>query len=221
MKTSETDDLFIQFARITSALAAPSRLKLVDRLCQGEQTVEQLAAACGLSLANTSRHLRVLAEARLVASRRSSPYVYYRLADEAVSQLWGALRDLAGERLAEIDRSVAAYLAGDDSLVPIRRDDLLERLDRGDVVLLDVRPLVEYRAGHLPGAVSIPLDELAGRIDELPAGRDIVAYCRGPYCFLSVDAVRALRAAGRRAGRLGDGVPEWRAAGLPVEAAAS
>jgi rhodanese-related sulfurtransferase len=221
MKTSETDDLFIQFARITSALAAPSRLKLVDRLCQGEQTVEQLAAACGLSLANTSRHLRVLAEARLVASRRSSPYVYYRLADEAVSQLWGALRDLAGERLAEIDRSVAAYLAGDDSLVPIRRDDLLERLDRGDVVLLDVRPLVEYRAGHLPGAVSIPLDELAGRIDELPAGRDIVAYCRGPYCFLSVDAVRALRAAGRRAGRLGDGVPEWRAAGLPVEAATS
>jgi len=221
MDADISDALFGQFARITGALATPSRLKLVDRLCQGEQTVEQLAAACGLSLANTSRHLRVLAEARLVVSRRSSPYVHYRLADDAVRDVWLALRDLASARLAEIDRSVAAYLAGDASLVPIRRDDLLERLRRGDVVLLDVRPVAEYRAGHLPGAVSIPLDELAGRVAELPAGREVVAYCRGPYCFLSVDAVRTLRAAGRSASRLDDGVPEWRTAGLPVESVAT
>jgi rhodanese-related sulfurtransferase len=214
------DDLFAQFARITSALGAQSRLKLLDRLCQGEQTVEQLAAAAGLSLANTSRHLRILAEARLIESRRVPPHVRYRLADESVCRLWLALQDLARQRLAEIDRSIAAYLAADASLTPIGRDDLLERMERGEVVLLDVRPEPEYAAGHLPGALSIPLDELEQRLGELPPDREVIAYCRGPYCMLSLDAVRVLRSADRHALRLREGVPEWRAAGLPVEGGA-
>jgi len=213
-------ELFAQFARITGALAAPSRLKLLDRLCQGEQTVEELATAAGLSVANTSRHLRVLAEARLVTARRTPPYVRYRLADEAVCRFWFALRDLARERLAEIDRAIADYLSGEESLTPISRADLLQRLESGDVVVLDVRPPAEYRAGHIPGAVSMPLDELAARIAELPADREVVAYCRGPYCFLAVDAVRELQKRGRRALRLQDGFPEWRAEGLPVEVGA-
>jgi len=213
-------ELFSQFARVAGALAAPSRLKLLDRLCQGEQTVEDLAAAAGLSVANTSRHLRVLAEARLVTARRSPPYVHYRLADEAVCRFWFALRDLAHERLAEIDRAIADYLSEEELLTPISRADLLQRLESGDVVVLDVRPPAEYRAGHIPGAVSMPLDELAARIAELPADREIVAYCRGPYCFLAVDAVRELHKRGLRALRLQDGLPEWRAEGLPVEVGA-
>jgi rhodanese-related sulfurtransferase/DNA-binding transcriptional ArsR family regulator len=213
-------ELFAQFARITAALAAPSRLKLLDRLCQGEQTVEELATATGLSVANTSRHLRVLAEARLATARRIPPYVRYRLADEAVSRFWFALRDLARERLAEIDRAIADYLSGEESLTPISRADLLQRLESGDVVVLDVRPPAEYRAGHIPGAISMPLDELAERMAELPSDREIVAYCRGPYCFLAVDAVRELQKRGMRALRLQDGLPEWRAEGLPVEVGA-
>ncbi len=210
-------ELFSQFARVAGALAAPSRLKLLDRLCQGEQTVEELATASGLSVANTSRHLRVLAEARLVRARRSPPYAYYRLADDAVRRFWFGLRDLARERLAEIDRAIADYLSEEELLTPISRADLLQRLESGDVVVLDVRPPAEYRAGHIPGAVSMPLDELVARIAELPADREIVAYCRGPYCFLAVDAVRELRRHGLRALRLQDGLPEWRAEGLPVE----
>jgi len=211
------DELFNQFARITGALSAPARLKLLDNLAQGEQSVEQLAAATGLSLANTSRHLRVLAEARLVTARKVPPYVFYRLAGQTVARFWLSLRELARERLAEVDRAMVAYLEGDPTLIAISRDELLERLDRGEVVLLDVRPLPEYRAGHLPGAISIPLEELGQRLAGLPRGRDVVAYCRGPYCFLSVDAVRMLRSKGIPAVRLGDGVPEWQAAGLPIE----
>lgn len=215
-----TDELFAQFARITGALAAPNRLKLLDHLCQGEQSVEQLAAASGLSIANTSRHLRVLAEARLVVARRVPPYVHYRLADEAVHRFWFALRDLARDRLAEIDRAIADYLSQEEALTPISRAELLQRMESGDVMVLDVRPHVEYRAGHIPGAVSIPLDELSERIAELPSDREIVAYCRGPYCFLAVDAVRQLQQGGMRALRLEDGLPEWKEAGLPVEVGA-
>lgn len=212
-----SEDLFAQFARIAGAMAAPSRLKILDRLCQGEQSVETLAQASGLSVANTSHHLRVLAEARLVTSRRASPQVYYRLADEAVCRFWFALRDLARDRLAEVDRAVAAYLAGEPDLTPVSRAELLSRLEAGDAVVLDVRPEAEFRAGHIPGAISVPMEELASHIADLPAGRQVVAYCRGPYCFLAVDAVRELRQRGFDARRLEDGMPEWRAAGLPVE----
>lgn len=215
----QTEDLFAQFARITGAMAAPSRLKLLDRLCQGEQNVETLAQATGLTVANTSHHLRVLAEARLVTSRRVPPQVFYQLAGEAVCRFWFALRDLARERLADIDRAVAAYLAGEPELTAISRGELISRMEAGDVVLLDVRPEAEFRAGHIPGAVSVPLEELASRIADLPAGRQVVAYCRGPYCFLAVDAVRELRLHGFDARRLEEGMPEWRAAGLPVETA--
>ncbi len=212
-----SEDLFAQFARIAGAMAAPSRLKILDRLCQGEQSVETLAQASGLSVANTSHHLRVLAGARLVTSRRASPQVFYRLADEAVCRFWFALRDLARDRLAEVDRAVAAYLAGEPDLTPVSRAELLSRLEAGNAVVLDVRPEAEFRAGHIPGAISVPMEELASHIADLPAGRQVVAYCRGPYCFLAVDAVRELRQRGFDARRLEDGMPEWRAAGLPVE----
>jgi len=212
-------DLFAQYARITVALSAPSRLRLVDRLSQGEQTVEELASAAGLSISNTSRQLRVLAEARLVEARRDPPYVFYRLAGNEVLQFWLALRDLAHRRLAEIDRAVGELLAGDGILDRLGREELFARLTAGEIVVLDVRPAPEYREGHIPGAVSIPLEELEAQLSTIPVDRPVVAYCRGPYCMLAVEAVQLLRARGREAVPLEDGFPEWRLAGLPVETA--
>lgn len=211
------DPVFDHFAHMAAALSTRSRLKLIDRLCQGEQTVEELAEAAELSVSNASRQLRVLAEARLIVARRESPRVYYRIAGDEVAGFWFALRDLARGRLAEIDRAVAELLADTDPLVPIRREELLTRLASGDVLVLDVRPESEYRSGHLPGALSMPLPALRQRLPRLPRNREIVAYCRGPYCLLAAQAVRELRAHGLRAVRLEDGLPEWRAAGLPVE----
>jgi len=214
------DQLFGQFARITGALAAPSRLKLLDQLCQGEQSVEQLAGATGLSIANTSRHLRVLAQARLVVSRRVPPYVHYRLADEAVCRFWFALRDLATERLAEIEQLLRAVSMGEHALESLDRPTLWALAREGRVTVLDVRPQQEYRAGHVPGAVSIPVGELERRLAELPREQEVVAYCRGPYCVLAVQAMVILRRHGYTARRLQDGFPEWRAEGLPVEVGA-
>ena len=219
MTQVDGDAFFMEFARISSALAAPSRLKLLDRLCQGEQTVEQLAEAAGLSVPNASRHLRQLAECRLASVRRDPPRVYYRIADEAVVRFWFALRDLARNQLRELDHVVAELIAGKDSLAPMRRDELLARMETGEVVLLDVRPEPEYAAGHIPGAVSVPLEDLQARLATLPAASEIVAYCRGPYCLLAIDAIGELRARGFNAVRLEDGFPEWKAAGLPVESA--
>lgn len=213
----QMEAFFEQFAHVAAALSTSSRLKLIDRLCQGEQTVEELAQAAGLTVSNTSRQLRVLAEARLVVARRDPPRVYYRLASEGVTRFWFALRDLSRERVAEIDRAVAEMLSTTDPLVPMSRDELMSRLAGGEVLVLDVRPEAEYRAGHLPGAVSVPLPELRERLPGLPQDREIVAYCRGPYCLLAAEAVQELRARGLRAVRLQDGLPEWRAAGLPVE----
>ncbi len=217
MQVDPSDVIFRQFSRVAEALAAPSRLKLLDRLCQGEQTVEQLAQASGLSISNTSRQLRLLAESRLASVRRDPPRVYYRVASDDVTRFWFALRDLARSQNAELERVLGELHAGDGNLLPIGRNELQERMATGEVVLLDVRPAPEYQAGHLPGAVSIPLEELDRRLAELPSGREIVAYCRGPYCVLSIEAAKVLRSAGRRVVRLEDGVPEWRAAGLPVE----
>ena len=213
----QLEDVFDQFARVASALSAGSRLRLIDRLCQGEQTVEELAQAAGLAVPNASRQLRLLAEARLVVSRREPPRVYYRLADESVVRFWFALRDLTRERLVEVDRAVEEMLSNTDPLEPVGQEELLRRLEAGDVLLLDVRPEPEYRAGHLPGAISLPLPQLRERLPQLPRDRELVAYCRGPYCFMAAEAVHDLRAHGLRAARLADGFPEWRSAGRPVE----
>jgi rhodanese-related sulfurtransferase len=209
--------LFDEFARAAKALASGRRLELVDVLANGERTVEALAGEVGLSVANTSQHLQVLRQAGLVTGRRQGTSVHYRLAAPEVFELWRALRTLAAGRLAEVERLAAAYLGARDELEPVTREELARRLQDGDdLVVLDVRPAAEYAAGHLPGAVSIPVGELRRRLAELPADREIVAYCRGPYCAFAHEAVAVLREDGVSARRLEDGLPEWRAAGLAV-----
>jgi rhodanese-related sulfurtransferase len=209
--------LFDAFARAAKALASGRRIELLDVLANGERTVEALAREVGLSVANTSQHLQVLRQAGLVAGRRQGTSIFYRLAAPEVFQLWQALRTLAASRLADVERLAAAYLGDRDELEPVTREELARRLDDGDdLVVLDVRPAAEYAAGHLPGAVSIPVGELRRRLAELPADREIVAYCRGPYCAFAHEAVTLLREDGVSARRLEDGLPEWAAAGLAV-----
>ena len=209
--------LFDGFARAAKALASGRRIELVDVLANGERTVEALAGQVGLPVANTSRHLQVLRQAGLVASRREGTWVYYRLAGPEVFELWQALRTLASARLAEVERLAAAYLGERDELEPVTREELARRLQDGDpLVVLDVRPAAEHAAGHLPGAVSIPVEDLWRRLAELPADREIVAYCRGPNCAFAHEAVVLLRQQGFSARRLEDGLPEWQAAGLAV-----
>jgi rhodanese-related sulfurtransferase len=209
--------LYEQFARLGKAVASPKRIELLDLLCQGERTVEGLADASRMGVANTSAHLQVLRQARLVETRREGVKVFYRLADDAVCRFYFALRDLGRARLAEVEQVVQTYFQARDELEPVSRDDLLDRLERGDVAVVDVRPAEEFAAGHIPGAASIPLAELAERLDELPRDVEIVAYCRGPYCVFAPQALTILRAGGFRARRLEDGLPEWRLASLPVE----
>ena len=212
------DALYEQFARIGHALSTPKRLEILDLLGQGERSVEVLAGEAGLSVANASQHLRVLRSARLVDSRRDGSYVYYRLADSAVWRLWAALRDLGTSRLAEIDQLVRA-VSVDEGLELVDRPTLWRLAQEGHVSVLDVRPTAEYDAGHIPGAISIPLEELERRLSDVPHDQPVVAYCRGPYCVLAVQAVELLRRHGFAANRLRDGFPEWREEGLPVEAA--
>jgi rhodanese-related sulfurtransferase len=203
--------LFDEFARAGKALASGRRIELLDVLANGERTVEALAGEVGLSVANTSQHLQVLRQAGLVTS------VHYRLAGPEVFELWRALRTLAAGRLAEVERLAAAYLGDRDELEPVTREELARRLQDGDdLVVLDVRPVGEYAAGHLPEAVSIPVGELRRRLAEMPRDREIVAYCRGPYCAFAHEAVTLLREEGFSARRLEDGLPEWKAAGLAV-----
>jgi rhodanese-related sulfurtransferase/DNA-binding MarR family transcriptional regulator len=209
--------LFDEFARVGKALASGRRIELLDVLANGERTVEVLAGEVGLSVANTSQHLQILRQAGLVSSRREGTSVHYRLAAPEVFELWRTLRTLAASRLAEVERLAAAYLGDRDELEPVTRQELARRLaDGGDLVVLDVRPAAEYAAGHLPGAVSIPVEELRRRLAELPADREIVAYCRGPYCAFAHEAVGLLRDEGFAARRLEDGLPDWQAAGLVV-----
>jgi rhodanese-related sulfurtransferase/DNA-binding MarR family transcriptional regulator len=212
------DRLYGELGRIAKALDSPRRLELIDLLAQGERSVEDLASEAALSVANTSRHLQILRGARLVETRKDGLRVYYRLAEAEVHDVARAVHRLADKRLAEVDRLVTTYLGLRDDLEPVAREELLRRVRAGSVVVIDVRPVGEYRAGHIAGALSIPVDELDKRLGELPARKEIVAYCRGPYCVMAYDAVTRLRARGRRARRLTDGFPEWRAAGLPVDA---
>jgi len=211
---SRKAELYEQFARVGKALASPRRLELLDLLAQGERSVEDLAGAAGLGVTSCSAHLQVLHRAKLVATRKHGTRVYYSLASDDVARLHGALRDLAASLLADVAVARNAYLGGD--VEEVSTQELMRRSRSGEVTVLDVRPSAEYAAGHIPGAVSIPVEELERRIAELPADSEIVAYCRGPYCVFAHDAVRLLRGAGRPARRLVGGLPEWRLAGLPV-----
>jgi rhodanese-related sulfurtransferase len=211
------DALFDGFADIAKALANGRRAELIDVLAQGERHVEELADEIGQSLANTSFHLRTLAGAGLVVTRRDKNRIYYRLASDRVIELWSALRDVAAAHHAELDELAAAYLGHRDEFDELSRTELAARLAAGDVVVLDVRPSPEYAAGHIAGARSIPADRLARELRTLPADVEIVAYCRGPYCLLADEAVRLLRRKGRAARRLEDGFPEWRQADLPIQ----
>jgi len=210
------DALFDALASVAKALGNGRRAELVDVLAQGERRVEDLAVAIDQSVANTSQHLQVLLRTGLVRTRREGTRVYYSLASPRVIGLWQAMRQVAQEHVAELDALAAAYLGDRTGLASIGREELTERLRAGDVVVLDVRPAAEFAAGHLPGALNVPPDELDERLRALPADHPIVAYCRGPYCVYADDAVRVLRAAGRPARRLRDGYPEWAAAGLPT-----
>jgi len=211
------DALFDGFAEIAKALANGRRAELIDVLAQGERHVEELADEIGQSVANTSFHLRALAGAGLVATRRDKTRIYYRLASEGVIDLWAALRDVAAAHHAEIDPLAAAYLGHRDELDEISRSELTDRIAAGDVIVIDVRPSAEYASGHIAGARSIPAGRLARELRILPADVEVVAYCRGPYCVLADDAVRLLRRRGRTARRLEDGFPEWRHARLPTQ----
>jgi rhodanese-related sulfurtransferase/DNA-binding transcriptional ArsR family regulator len=209
--------LFDEFGRIGRALGSGRRMELLDVLANGERGVEAVAGEVGLTVANASQHLQVLRQAGLVTTRRAGTSVRYRLAGPDVFELWRTLRTLAGARLAELERLADAYLGARDELEPVTREELARRLEDGDeLVVLDVRPAAEYAAGHLPGAVSIPVGELRRRLAELPGDREIVAYCRGPYCAFAHEAVGLLRQEGLAARRLEDGLPEWQAAGLAV-----
>ena len=212
------DALFDAFAEVAKALASGRRAEIIDVLAQGERSVEEVARELGQSVANTSHHLRALARAGLVRTRRESTRIFYGLASERVASLWTALRDVAAEHVAGIERLAEAYLGNRDGLEAISRDELASRLRRGDLVLLDVRPEPEFRAGHIAGARSVPASELRRSLRSLPKHAEVVAYCRGPYCVYADDAVRELRRRGYRASRLEDGFPEWKRAGLPVAA---
>jgi rhodanese-related sulfurtransferase len=209
--------IYEQFAAIGRALASAPRIEIIELLAQGEHTVEQVAAETGLSLANASQHLQVLRRARLVRVRRDGIHAAYSLADESVFRLWHTLRDFGEQRTAEIGRLLQAYLPDRSTLEAITAEELWSRVRAGRVTLLDVRPGAEYESAHIPGALSIPVAQLQQRLRELPRRREVVAYCRGPFCVFADEAVACLRAHGYKARRLATGLPDWRALGLPVE----
>ena len=208
---------FSQFARIGKALSSPVRLEMIYLLLQGERSVERLAAEIGISMANASQHLKQLKAARLVEARKDGHHVHYRASSPAVADLLGALQRLGESQLLEIQDLVRRFITGRDGLEPVSMKELLRRVARDEVTVLDVRPEEEYEAGHLPRAISIPVDQLLDRLKELPAGKSVIAYCRGPYCLLSVSAVEVLRDNGFKAFRLEEGYPEWTVRNLRLE----
>ncbi len=210
--------LFEQFARVGKALSSPVRLELLECLGQGQRSVEILAEKCGLSVSNASHHLQQLRQAGLVSANKNGLYVHYRLGGDEVVGLLNALRNVAEQNIAEVDRLVNTYLTVKDTLEPVPAEELLDRVRKGLVIVLDVRPPDEYAAGHIAGAVNVPLAELEKYLRKLKPKKEIVAYCRGPHCVLSYDAVEKLRGRGIKARRLKEGFREWKAAGLPVEA---
>ncbi len=212
------DALFDGFAEVAKALASGRRTEIVDLLSQGGRSVDEIAEEIDQSVANTSHHLRAMARAGLLSTRRDGTRIYYRLASDRVGELWSALRDVAGEHVAGLERLADAYLGDRDGVEVVDRDELAARLRRREVLVLDVRPEAEYSAGHIAGARSVPITELRRHLRVLPKEADVVAYCRGPYCVYADDAVRELNRRGFRARRLIDGFPEWKRAGLPVAA---
>ena len=209
--------LFDGFAAVAGAMSNGRRAEIIELLAQGERNVEQIADAIDQSVANTSHHLRTLARAGLVSTRRESTRIYYRLTDERVYDLWAALRDVTTRHLNDIDRLAHAYLGDRTEISTITRSELQKRLQHNQATLIDVRPRTEYDAGHIPGAIPIPPDQLDELLPQLPTNREIVAYCRGPYCVYADQAVRTLITQGQAARRLEDGLPEWERSGGPVE----
>jgi rhodanese-related sulfurtransferase/DNA-binding HxlR family transcriptional regulator len=209
--------LYAQFAAVAKAMGHEHRLELLEMVAQGEGSVESLAARCGLSIANASQHLQHLRRAGLVTARRDNKFVLYRLSDDTVLVAVAALQRVAEKNVAEVNRIVRSYFLERDDLEPVSRKELRQRIKNGLVTILDVRPEAEFKQGHLPGAVNVPLSKLARWLNGVGKKTEIIAYCRGPYCVLSFEAVAQLRAQGFKARRLEDGYPEWRAAGLPVE----
>jgi rhodanese-related sulfurtransferase/DNA-binding transcriptional ArsR family regulator len=214
------DRLYAQFARIGKAVGSPHRIELLELLAQSERTVESLATEVGLSLANTSQHLQALRQAALVETRKDGVYVYYRLADPSVFDLCAAVRAVAERRLADLEQLVARHFGDRSQPQPVEMRDLLQRARARDVIILDTRPANEYQAGHIAGAISVPIDELKDRLRSLPRNKEYVAYCRGPYCVYADRAVEMLMKSRRRARRMAGGFPEWQAAGFPVSRAA-
>ena len=210
-------DVFAQLARVGKALSNGNRLELLEFVAQGPRSVEELAAMTRLSVANASKHLQELRRAGLVRGRKEGLRVFYEVAGPDVVTLIATLGHVAETRIAEVEQLVRTYITARDDLEPIPAAELLKRVKLGLVTVLDVRPAEEYTAGHLPGAINVPVEHLAKRLRKLPKGREVIAYCRGPYCLLSVDAVTLLRSKGLKARRLENGFPEWKAAGLPVE----
>ncbi len=210
-------ELFEQFARIGKALSSARRLEMLDFLAQAERSVETLARLTGLSVANTSQHLQQLRQAGLVGARKDGLYVFYRLTSDGIVRLLASLRAVGHEHLAEVDKLVKIYLDSKDSFEPVPAKELMQRAKKGLVTVLDVRPPEEYAAGHIRGAINVPVTELRKRLKEIPRAQEVVAYCRGRYCLMAFEAVAELRRGGRKARRLEDGFPEWRSAGLPVD----
>lgn len=203
--------LFEQFARVAKALGSANRLELLEAIAQGERSVDALSQATGMSVANTSHHLQILRDGGLAQSRKEGLQVFYRLSDDAITTVLGGIRGVAERHLAEVERIVRENFDRRDSLTPVKRDQLLEMARSGEAMVIDVRPANEYEAGHIPGAINIPLETLPEHLDKLPKEQEIVAYCRGPYCMLAFEAVERLRLSGYHARRLEDGFPEWKA----------
>lgn len=217
MSTNPKREVFANLARIGSALSSPVRIEFLELLAQTERSVEELATLTGATVANTSQHLQRLRQAGLIQGRKDGLYVYYRLASDEVVGLLSAIGRVGEAHVAEVERIVRLYFSHKDELEPVPAKELLERARKGLVTVLDLRPSEEYAAGHVPGAINIPIQQLEKRLGELPKRREIIAYCRGPYCLMSFEAVEKLRKKGLRARRLEAGLPEWRAAGLPVD----